>query len=137
AFPHPMDWNSSPDSRASTYRAPDTALSRDAAASLLLGVLDARSATDRSFAAGYPFQTMRVPFIGTFIHDDWKISRRLTLNLGLRYEWESGPYDDNDIFSRYLDLSVPNAAIQKAPPAIPADLLALSTPTYNGAWVFT
>jgi hypothetical protein len=80
---------------------------------------------------------MRVPFIGTFIHDDWKISRRLTLNLGLRHEWESGPYDDNDIFSRYLDLSKPNAAIQKAPPSIPADLLALSTPTYNGAWVFT
>ena len=28
-------------------------------------------------------------FIGFFIHDDFKVSRRLTLNLGLRYELES------------------------------------------------
>ena len=62
----------------------------------------------------------------------------MTLNLGLRYEWESGPYDDNDIFSRYLDLSTRRTtAMQKNPPQIPADLLALSTPKFNGAWVFT
>ena len=127
-----MNLNFYPDSTANTYLSPNTALSGDAHASFLLGVLD-----QRSTARGYPFQTMRVPFIGTFIHDDWKISRRLTLNLGLRHEWESGPYDDNDIFSRYLNLSVPNTAMQKSPPAIPADLLALSTPNYNGAWVFT
>ena len=39
-----------------------------------------------------------------------RLAGDITLNLGLRYEWESGPYDDNDIFSRYLDLSAPNAA---------------------------
>src|SRR5262249_22882878 len=127
-----MNFNFYPDSTASTYLSPNTALSGDAHASFLLGVLD-----NRSTARGFPFQTMRVPFIGTFIHDDWKVSRRLTLNLGLRYEWESAPYDDNDIFSRYLDLSKPNLPIQKAPPVIPADLLALSQPIYNGAWVFT
>ena len=131
-FPNLMNFNFYPDSTASTYLSPNTAVSGDAHASFLLGVVDNRSA-----ARGYPFQTMRVPFIGTFIHDDWKISRRLTLNLGLRHEWESGPYDDNDIFSRYLDLNAPNAAMQKTPPAIPADLLALSTPKFNGAWVFT
>lgn len=131
-FPNLMNFNFYPDSTANTYLAPNTALSGDAHASFLLGVLDNRSA-----ARGYPFQTMRVPFIGTFIHDDWKISRRITLNLGLRYEWESGPYDDNNIFSRYLDLSAPNVAMQKAPPTIPSDLVALSRPTFNGAWVFT
>jgi hypothetical protein len=131
-FPNLMNFNFYPDSTAATYLNPDTATSGDAHASFLLGVLDQRSA-----ARGYPFQTMRVPFIGTYIHDDWKISRRLTLNLGLRHEWESGPYDDHDIFSRYLDLSAPNAAMQKTLPSIPADLLALSTPRFNGAWVFT
>ena len=131
-FPNLMNFNFYPDSTANTYLSPDTSLSGDPHASFLLGVVDNRSA-----ARGYPFQTMRVPFFGAFVHDDWKISRRLTVNIGLRYEWESGPYDDNDIYSRYLDLNAPNRAIQNASPAIPADLLALSTPKYNGAWVFT
>ena len=131
-FPNLMSFNFYPDSTADTYLNPNTLFSGDAHASFLLGVID-----NRSSAKGFPFQTMRSPFVGTFIHDDWKVSRRVTLNLGLRHEWESGPYDDRDIFSRYLDLSKPNAAIQKSPLAIPADLLALSTPKYNGAWVFT
>jgi hypothetical protein len=131
-FPNLMNLNFYPDSTANTYLSPNTALSGDAHASFLLGVLD-----NRTTARGYPFQTMRVPFMGAFIHDDWKISRCVTLNLEPRYEWESGPYDDNDIFSRYLDLSAPNAAMQQTPPVIPADLVALSKPTFNGSWVFT
>ncbi|MBL8219074.1 MAG: hypothetical protein JNL62_07585 [Bryobacterales bacterium] len=31
----------------------------------------------------------------------------------------------------------PNEAMQRTPPVIPADLLALSTPKFNGAWEFT
>jgi hypothetical protein len=135
-FPNLMNFNFYPHSTASTYLSPNTALSGDAHASFLLGVLDQQSSTS-NVARGYPFQTQRIPFIGTFIHDDWKISRNMTLNLGLRHEWESAPYDDNDIYSRSLDLSAPNAAMQKNPPAIPADLLALSSPKFNGAWVFT
>jgi hypothetical protein len=131
-FPNLMNLNFYPDQTASTYLSPNTAVSGDGYASLLLGVVD-----NRTTARINPFQTMNVPFIGTFFHDDWKISRRITLNLGLRYEWESGPYDENDIYSRYLDLSAPNQAMQQNPPVIPADLLALSTPKFNGAWVFT
>lgn len=131
-FPNLMNWNFYPDATANTYLSPNTLLSGDAHASFLLGTIDQNSA-----ARGYPFQTMRSPFWGAFFHDDWKITRRITLNLGLRYEWESAPYDDNDIFSRFLDLSKPNEAIQKSPPTIPADVLALSQPKWNGQWVFT
>ena len=131
-FPNLMNWNFYPDSTANTYLSPNTLLSGDAHASFLLGVVDQRSA-----ARGFPFQTMRAPFVGIFVHDDWKISRRVTLNMGLRYEWESGPYDDANIYSRFLDLSKPNEAIPKTPPVIPADLLALSKPAFNGQWVFT
>jgi hypothetical protein len=131
-FPNLMNFNFYPDQTADTYLSPNTALSGDAHASFLLGVTD-----QRSQAQGYPFQTQRSPFVGIFVHDDWKISRNVTLNLGLRYEWESAPYDDNDIYSRSVDLSVPNKAIQANPPAIPADLVALSQPTFNGAWVFS
>ncbi|MGH9722755.1 MAG: carboxypeptidase regulatory-like domain-containing protein [Bryobacteraceae bacterium] len=131
-FPNLMNLNFYPDSTASTYLSPNIALNGDAHASFLLGVLD-----NRTTARGFPFQTQRVPFWGAFIHDDWKISRRLTLNIGLRWEWESAPYDDLDTYSRFLDLATPNAAMQKTPPVIPADLVALSQPKFNGAWVFT
>jgi len=131
-YPNLMNLQFYPDSTASTNIAPNTLLSGDAHASFLLGVLD-----QRTTARGFPFQTNRIPFLGTFIHDDWKITRRLTLNLGLRHEWESGPYDDGGIYSRFLDLSVPNAAMQKSPPMFPADIVALSKPTFNGAWNFT
>jgi len=131
-FPNLMNLNFQPAHTASTYLSPNTAVNGDGYASFLLGIVDSGTT-----ARGFPFQTQYVPFIGTFIHDDWKISRRITLNLGIRHEWESGPYDKNDIYSRYLDLNAPNAALQQKPPAIPSDLVALSQPKFNGAWVFT
>jgi hypothetical protein len=127
-----MNFNFSPNHTASTYLAPNTAVNGDGYATFLLGIID-----NGSTARGFPFQTMYVPFLGSFFHDDWKISRRVTLNLGIRHEWESGPYDKNDIYSRYLDLNAPNEAIRRTPPAIPADLLALSTPRWNGQWIFS
>jgi hypothetical protein len=32
----------------------------------------------------------------TFVQDDWRISRRLTLNLGFRWDWQQKPYERND-----------------------------------------
>ncbi|MPY88372.1 MAG: TonB-dependent receptor plug domain-containing protein [Luteitalea sp.] len=38
--------------------------------------------------------------LGLYVQDDWKVTPKLTLNMGLRYEYESPMWVDNDIYSR-------------------------------------
>ncbi|MEK7406375.1 MAG: TonB-dependent receptor [Acidobacteriota bacterium] len=42
--------------------------------------------------------------LGLFFNDDWKATRRLTLNLGLRYEFETHQIVKNNVYSR-VDLA--------------------------------
>ena len=48
------------------------------------------------------FNELRSTGFGMFLNDDWKVTRDLTLNLGLRYEVELPPYDKNDRLSTYV-----------------------------------
>jgi outer membrane receptor protein involved in Fe transport len=58
------------------------------------------------FLFGYPSNTdgkqlldwsrQRDLYAGVFFQDDWKISRRLTLNIGIRYDLFTQPVDDRD-----------------------------------------
>ncbi len=77
---------------------------------------------------------------GLFIQDDFKLSQRVTLNLGVRWEIENAPRDKNYLFSRYLDLTNPIPEFQGAnAPRMPTQVTSLAQVPYkfNGAWNFT
>ncbi len=51
--------------------------------------------------------------ISIFVQDDWKISRRLTLNLGLRWDWQQKPYERNNGHINFdTSVSVPGSPFQ-------------------------
>jgi hypothetical protein len=67
--------------------------------------------TMAAFLAGTPTQSMetslpatpalRVNAFGTFVQDDYRLSARLTLNLGLRWEYNGVPYEKHDRLAIY------------------------------------
>lgn len=133
--PRPVSFDIRPELTASTFLNPDLNLSGDAWATLLVGALD-----NNTLIQSLPIQRHRNTFFGLYVQDDFKVTQRLTLNLGLRYEYESPMIDPEDRLSRFLDLSSPIPEFQGAnAPVLPAAATALRTgnPIFNGAWIFT
>jgi hypothetical protein len=60
-------------------------------ADMLLGLM---SATEGQ--VGAPIASFRQNYIGLYLQDTWKITRKLTMNWGLRWEYESPFMDKND-----------------------------------------
>jgi hypothetical protein len=134
-YPNLMNFSFPAALTADTFISPDTRRSGDEWATFLLGAIDGSSN-----AGTVPFQRLGVNFLAGFIHDDIRLSHRITLNLGLRYEYETAPRDlEEPQLSRYLDLSQPIPEMQNNPPQLPAEVTAIRTsaPTYTGAWLFT
>ena len=57
----------------------------------------------------------RTSFLGIFVHNDLKVSRNLTLNLGLRYHFEEPTYHADDLSSNFI----PGMQTKKFPNAPP------------------
>jgi hypothetical protein len=62
-------------------------------------------------------QMLRFPYHAFFIQDDWKITPRLTANIGLRYEVNMSVYEKRDRLS-YFDPTLPNPAASGRPGAL-------------------
>jgi len=89
---------------------------------------------------GGPAPDPHVKFYGMYFQDDWKVNRRITVNLGLRNEYESAVYDPEHNFSQGLDLSKPVPEMQANPPQIPSQATAIVGSNFyrfNGLWSFT
>jgi hypothetical protein len=80
-------------------------------ASFLLG--DVQSATMNFPSARWP----RRPYWGFFVQDDLKLTRRLTLNLGFRYEFTQATTDASDVAST-VSLTEPNPGAGGRPGAL-------------------
>jgi hypothetical protein len=107
----------------------------DGFATMLLGALD-NSTQVYGGPAPVPYST----WYGMFIQDTWKVSPKITINIGLRNEYETAISNAAHTFSRGLDLSVPIPEFAANPPQIPAQALAVvgnNFYQYNGAWNFT
>lgn len=121
---------------AETFLAPNLLNNGSAWATFLLGAID------NSLQANYvsPRYTEQDQY-GVFFQDDFKVSRRVTLNLGLRWEYETAPSERLRRLSRYLDLTNPIPEFQNAntpvmPPQV-GSITGVVKPTYNGAWVYS
>ncbi len=95
----------------------------DGLASALLGF-----GTGGVMSIDYP-TAQTAGYFGTYVNDDWRIGRRLTLNLGLRYDFDI-PRTDRYNRINWLDLSAPS------PLADNAQLKALFPGRLNGLMRF-
>jgi hypothetical protein len=121
---------------ADTFQNPNTALVGNAFATLLLGAVN-----DTSQAVAAPLTQNRTEFYGLYLQDDWKPTRWLTLNLGIRYELETPWHDPGDLYQQSigLDFTKPTPGVSSAPPTMPTAATSMLNVPYSwtGSWQFT
>jgi hypothetical protein len=93
------------------------------------GILNPASTQLEDFFAGYPFKgsvTVGNPTLhlhnwaySLFAQDDWRATKNLTLNLGIRYEFSSVPQEQNNLLGNF-DPTFGLVQVNTGPHAIPS-----------------
>jgi len=123
------------DLTANTFNNPNLNKSGDQFATFLLGALD-----DHTEMIGGPSPNPIDTFFAGYIGDDWKITRNITLTLGLRDEYEPAWHDPDHNLARGLDLTQEDPAIAANPPVMPSavtNIVGNNYTSFNGMWSFT
>ncbi|MBI4904037.1 MAG: carboxypeptidase regulatory-like domain-containing protein [Acidobacteria bacterium] len=133
------------DATSATYINPDLRASGDGYATFLLGAIQPAGGGADSWDSGATSMTATIlpqgqnRFYGMFLNDDWKVSRNLTINMGLRYEFETAYTDPQNRLTRPLDLTSPIPEMQGAnAPKMPAEVAQFykGQTIFNGAFQF-
>jgi hypothetical protein len=123
-----------PSVTADTFQNPNTALVGSSYATLLLGAI-----SDTSQAVAAPLNENRSENYAAYIQDDWKVNRRITLNLGLRWELDTPWHDPYHMESIGPDFTVPTPGVSQNPPNVPSSVTSMLNVPYSwtGSWRFT
>lgn len=114
---------------------PNLQQSGDPFATFLLGALDASSQM-----IGGPAPEPITNFYGLYVGDAWTVNRKLTVNAGVRYEYESAWHDANHYLSQGLDLNSTDPYISAHPPSMPSqvtNIVGQNYQNFGGIWNFT
>jgi hypothetical protein len=132
-----------PDITNATYVSPSAVTSGNPYASFLIGAVvpigaspSAWDSTETSMSSLMK-PTVNTRFYGAFLNDDFKLSRNVTLNLGLRYEFDQPYYEEQNRITYALDLTKPIPELQNV--QMPAGTRQFYTGPWilNGAFRFT
>ncbi len=131
--PRGMFFRFQPHETADTIFSPNTGQVGHAWASMMLGALN------NGRVRTVPTNRPRVDVYGFYVHDDFKITPRVTMNLGLRYEYELPMRDPEYRLSRYIDLDQNLPELEAAVGTFPAEALQIRNGPVSlaGAWHFT
>jgi hypothetical protein len=91
---------------------------------------------DNALRNGSVISTRWGGVLGAYVQDQWKVSQRLTINLGLRYDRTFippyGRTEDNNTAIGWLDLNNGTYIVQSVPPSCAQKSLAPCIPTSDG-----